>query len=256
MNSAYKWRWAAASETGTSHIKLGTRKQDALSCILVGDNEFPVFSGIICDGAGSAEFGGEGASVLCRIMTLAIREHFKSSYEMPVEEQVWTWIDSARESLAIAARRRSIKRQAFASTLVMLVSTPNDCLTVHIGDGAIVGRERSGAWRAISWPESGEYASTTFFVTEDPAPKVRIAHFDPDFDAIALFSDGIENLALDQRSMVPHEPFFHTMMSPLDATPGIGKNNKLSAALASFLNSEKVCQRTDDDKSLILASAR
>ncbi len=46
------------------------------------------------------------------------------------------------------------------------------------------------------------------------------------------------------------------MMTPLDQTPTAGKSLSLSAALADFLGSERVCERTDDDKSLILISTQ
>ncbi len=251
-----RWRWATASQIGTSHVRLGTRKQDALRCFLTGEDSSPVLCAIVCDGAGSAEYGGQGASLVCRILSVSIREHFRSAREIPTEDQVWAWIDLARDSLAVAAERKATRRQAFATTLVMLVATPEKILTVHVGDGAIVAREKSGVWRALSWPESGEYASTTYFVTEDPAPKVRILSVPVEFDAIAIFTDGIENLALDHKAMTPHEPFFRNMMSPIDNAPSSGKVRSLSDALASFLKSEKVCSRTDDDKSLILASVR
>jgi hypothetical protein len=155
----------------------------------------------------------------------------------------------------LAAERRSVRRQAFASTLVMLVIVDDALLVVHVGDGAIVARHLDKGWQTLSWPENGEYASTTYFVTDDPSPRVRIARFPAEYDAYALFSDGIEDLALNQQAMIPHEPFFRTMIGPLDGLATPGKSVLLSAALATFLSSPRVCDRTDDDKSLILASA-
>jgi hypothetical protein len=176
--------------------------------------------------------------------------------ELPTDEDIWGWIDLARDRLAVAAERRATRRQAFASTLVLLAATEDSLLIVHVGDRAVVAREKGAAWDVLSWPENGEYASTTYFLTDDPAPKVRICRLAADFDAYAVFSDGIENLALDQKAMIPHEPFFRSMMTPLDAVADMGKSAGLSEALANFLNSKRVCERTDDDKSLILASAR
>ncbi len=250
-----RWRWAAASQIGTSHIRLGTRKQDALRCFLAG-GEAAVLCAIICDGAGSATFGGEGASLICRVLSGSLRSHFRVARGLPADEVVWSWIDFARDRLAIAAEGRETRRQAFASTLVMLVAALEGVLVVHVGDGAAVARDNAGAWHSLSWPENGEYASTTYFLTDDPAPKVRISRHETGFDAFALFSDGIENLALDQKALIPHEPFFRHMISPLDQTPTTGKSLSLSAALADFLGSGRVCERTDDDKSLILISTQ
>lgn len=215
-----------------------------------------IFCGIVCDGAGSASFGGEGASIICRIFSVALRNHFKKTQVLPTEEDVWEWLDHARDCLSIAAEKRDVERRAFAATLVLLVARDGEQLIVHVGDGAIVGRDRTGVWQALSWPENGEYASTTYFVTDDPAPKTRIVRSAHDMDGFAVFSDGIEDLALDLVAITPHAPFFRTMISPLDNLEGVGKDITLSKALGSFLEGSRVCEKTDDDKSLILVSAQ
>lgn len=250
-----RWRWATASEIGTSHITLGTRKQDATASFLVG-NSREIFCAIVCDGAGSAPFGGEGASVVCRKFSQSLKEHFSTTTSFPDDQRIWDWLDEARDRLSVAAGKREVDRRAFASTLVVLVARDGEQLTAHVGDGAIVGRLRSGAWQALSWPENGEYASTTYFVSDDPAPRARIARTDHEFDGFAIFSDGIEGLALDLAGAIPHEPFFRTMMSPLDKLEHTGKDPALSQALGNFLASRRVCEKTDDDKSLILVSTR
>jgi hypothetical protein len=245
-------RWAAASERGTSHFRLGTRKQDAMACFRAGGG---VSCAIVCDGAGSADFGGEGASVVCRTMTERLRSHFRDNVGLPGDDEIRSWVDIARDRIGLAADKRGETRRAFASTLVMLVATNNGVLTAHVGDGAVVART-ADAWQTLSPPENGEYASTTFFVTDDPSPRLRIARFAAAYTGFAVFSDGIENLALDQRTAAPHEPFFKTMLGPLDKVNEGGKSVKLSVALAAFLNEPRVCEKTDDDKTLLLISAQ
>jgi hypothetical protein len=210
---------------------------------------------IVCDGAGSAQFGGEGASILARTMAQSLREHFRQGTMLPEDDEVWSWIDSARDRLGIAADRRHATRRAFASTLVMLVATGGKILTAHIGDGAIVAR--SGAyWETLSPPENGEFASSTYFVTDDPIPRLRLDRREGAWAGFAVFSDGIENLVLDHRTDAPHEPFFNKMIAPIDALTEPGKNAELSSALAAFLRGPKVCDKTDDDKTLLLLSSQ
>jgi hypothetical protein len=248
-----RWRWAAASQIGSAHQKLGIRKQDAWQCFVVGR----IFCAIVCDGAGSAQFGGEGASVVCRIASTAIRSHLRETGRLWSDEEAWRCIDLVRDTLAHAAERRHVPRRNFASTLIMLVAAPEDLMIVHIGDGAVVARDQSGVWRALSWPESGEYASSTYFVTDDPAPRVRFTRFQESYDGFAVFSDGIENVALDLQAKQPHEPFFRSMLNPLDRmVTTLGKNFELSQALSNFLGSERLCAKTDDDKTLIICSGR
>lgn len=251
-----RWRWALASQIGTSHVRLGTRKQDALKTFTLKDQYGrQILCAMVCDGAGSAQYGGEGASLTCRLISQAVRQHFSHTDVMPNTVEIWSWIDAVRDCMAHAAQNREALRKNFACTLVLLIAREDESIIVHVGDGAIVGRDRDGEWKALTWPENGEYASSTYFVTDDPEPRVRFVKSDECYTAYALFSDGIEDLALDQKAMTAHVPFFTSMIRSIDNLSGEGKDQGLSAALASFLDSDRVCERTDDDKSLILLSA-
>lgn len=223
-----------------------------MACFRAGQR---AFCAIVCDGAGSAEHGGEGASVICRTLAEALRAHFRDKGDLPSDDEIWSWVDTARDRIGLAAERRGKTPRAFASTLVMLVATEDVVLTAHVGDGAVVARVAED-WETLSPPENGEYASMTFFVTDDPSPRLRIARFAAAYTGFAVFSDGIEHLALDHRTDAPHEPFFKTMLGPLDKESGDGKNAKLSVALGAFLDGPRVCEKTDDDKTLLLISSQ
>lgn len=245
-----------ASQIGTSHIRLGIRKQDALKTFTIfGKDSQQTLCAMVCDGAGSAEYGGQGASLTCRLLSQAIRQHFAQTDVMPNTAEIWAWIDTVRDRMVQAAKNKSVARKSFACTLVLLIARQNENIVVHIGDGSVVGRNQLGEWKTLTWPENGEYASSTYFITDDPVPHVRFVDIDELYTAYALFSDGIENLALDQRAMTAHAPFFMNMIRPLDSLSSEGKNQDLSTKLAAFLDSARVCERTDDDKSLILLSA-
>jgi hypothetical protein len=69
-----------------------------------------------------------------------------------------------------------------------------------------------------------------------------------------MFSDGIENLVLHQATKTVHQPFFNTMLGPVRRSAEPGVNTLLSQGLRVYLASPTICDRTDDDKSLILAS--
>jgi uncharacterized membrane protein len=53
-----------------------------------------------------------------------------------------------------------------------------------------------------------------------------------------------------------HPQFFNPMMRPVDAALGKGRLVELSDKLATYLAGPSVCERTDDDKTLILISGR
>lgn len=226
-----------------------------MACFGAGDDGRALCA-IVCDGAGSAEYGGEGASVICHTMAVALRQYFKRNQELPGDDDIWSWVDTARDRISLAAEKRGKTPRAFAATLVMLLATKDAVLAGHVGDGAVVARAADQSWLTLSPPENGEYVSMTYFVTDDPSPRLRISRLADAYTGFAVFSDGIEHLALDYRTDAPHAPFFRSMLDPLDKDAGNGKSAKLSAALAAFLAGPRVCEKTDDDKTLLLISAR
>jgi hypothetical protein len=73
-------------------------------------------------------------------------------------------------------------------------------------------------------------------------------------DAFALFSDGVGDLALSVMDKRAHPGFFNPMMRPVDGAVASGKLPELSQKLRSYLAGSSVCERTDDDKTLVLLS--
>lgn len=244
------WRWASASVIGTSHIQNGDRLQDAYAVAEFGNGGFLA---VVSDGAGSAKFGAYGAWLTCRFLSVRFREWVRDNPDLPSNEELADWIDELRDRIsAIATRRESTPRQ-FAATLAAIVVTSEVAVTLHIGDSAIVGRKGT-EWHVLCWPENGEYASTTYFVTDDPEPRLNITRHSREHDAFALFSDGVGDLALSHLQQNAHPQFFDPMIRPVDAVSGKGRLIELSATLATYLAGPSVCERTDDDKTLILIS--
>jgi hypothetical protein len=244
------WRWAVASVVGSSHIATGLPCQDAYAIrSLNGGSLFAV----VADGAGSAEFGRQGAWHLVRHLCSRVQDKFSEDNCLPTDEEIWDWIDEYRDLANTLASSRDAQTRQFACTLAALIISPDGVLAIQVGDSAAVGRN-NGDWASLIWPENGEYASTTYFVTDDPEPRLKIHRFAEPFDAFAVFSDGIGEIALLQIEERPFEGFLDPMMSPIDARDDAGKLTDLSNALARYLGSPAVCERTDDDKTLILIS--
>lgn len=73
-------------------------------------------------------------------------------------------------------------------------------------------------------------------------------------ESFSCFSDGIENLVLHYATKTVHDPFFNAMIEPVRASTATGLDALLSESLVRYLSAERVCDRTDDDKSLVLAT--
>ena len=208
---------------------------------------------VVADGAGSAQFGAYGAWLTCRFLKVRFREFLRDQAAFPSDSQLYEWIDDLRDQIAAAAGRRNTTSRQFAATLAAVLVSPTDVLTMQIGDSSVVAR-KAGEWDVLCWPENGEYASTTYFVTDDPEPRLHIARMPREHDAFALFTDGVGDLALLHSEQRAHLGFIEPMMRPVDDASARGRLGDLSAKLATYLAGPKVCARTDDDKTLLLIS--
>jgi hypothetical protein len=249
-----QWTWASASFAGTSHLKSDLRLQDAFSCskISIENNEF--FYSVISDGAGSASHGGEGASIVSRTFALEIRKFLSNGARFPSLSIIESWIDIARDRIYSASCNRKLIPRDFASTLVCIISNSFSSVIIHIGDGAVVIHDKNlNEWQVPIWPSHGEYASTTFFVTDEIFPNLKTIFIAKEIDCIVSFSDGLERLALDFNLQKAHIPFFDSITKPVFDSNIKGKDFELSKLLKKYLNSPSINARTDDDKSLIIS---
>jgi hypothetical protein len=163
------------------------------------------------------------------------------------------WIDNVRDSIASKATQLKRLPRDFAATLVAAIVSSTYLVQAHIGDGACVLRaSESSDYVVPSWPSHGQYASTTYFLTDDPQPRLNFVTLEGAFDCVAVFSDGIEHLVLQMDIQTAHMPFFNSMFAPL-ARASAGRDRRLSNELRQFLSSDLVTAKTDDDKTILLA---
>jgi len=249
------WSWIGACSTGSSHIKSGTGCQDSGACIEVPCGESTALIAVVSDGAGSARFSSIGSRAVVRTMARQLVDFVRCIPASPTitAELAREWLDASRDRVSNIANAMDAKPRDFAATLVAAVVLPSGMTVCHVGDGACAARRQGQQnWEVASWPAHGEYASTTFFVTDDPEPNLRLTYWDGDFSDLAIFSDGLERLALDFANNSAFNPFFDPMSAPLAGLPP-GRGRALSSHLRAFLGGPKVAERTDDDKTLIVA---
>lgn len=250
-----RWSWVGACSTGTSHLRVGAACDDAGACIEVDTELGASLVLVVSDGAGSAELSRIGSRIVTRAFCESADLYLRgggpvSAIDIEIANE---WLDNIRDRLALAAKRENVPLKAFASTLVGCVVQSDTTIIIHVGDGGCALRFSGEAlWQVPSWPAQGEFASTTFFVTDDPSPNISFTQINGLVEEVALFSDGLERLALDFSSKSAFAPFFNSMFNAIkDRTPG--RQRELSKNLRSFLNGQSVVERTDDDKTLLMA---
>jgi Protein phosphatase 2C len=250
------WHWAGACSIGSSHLKTGLECQDRASCVALNVDGTQYLSVVVSDGAGSAREAAHGASLVCTGFQRLLLRHIRTNRPAAItQETVADWLDEIRERINATAVAAGLSPRDYAATLVAAVVAPDHAVVAHVGDGAVVLRAKeSGEWSVPSWPFHGEWANTTRFVVDDPQATVDLVHLEGAFDRIAVFSDGIEYLVLDHKKRTAPAPFFERLIHPLAGAPHPGRDRRLSKHLRAYLDSERLCEATDDDKSLVLGA--
>lgn len=243
----------AASEVGTSHIANGKSCED--SCWAQVDltaSGQPILSIFVSDGAGSASYGGAGAELAIRAAAAFIEKKLEFA-EFGLNDELAVECGMAvREHIYSHAESEGLKARDFACTFLGVICSQNATLVMQIGDGGIVLDVGNGLEVPIV-PMIGEYANMTQFITDDDAVVMLTTKlYNAPASYVAVFSDGIQRLALNMATNTPHEPFFAPFFKVLTSvTPE--QEIQLQHALIAFLRGEAVNERTDDDKTLAFA---
>lgn len=252
------WRSVYASAKGTSHIESNQPCQDSCRCesiLTAKGKEFLVM--IASDGAGSAPLSDEGSKMVCQLFFEELSQFLKKEQKLNqiTEEYARQFLRYASDSIEHEAKARTITKRDFAATLLMAIVGNEDAVFLQLGDGAIV-IDSDNAYAPIFWPQSGEYANQTYFVTDTSADQnLNFAFVDKKINEVALFTDGIQGLALKYDIQGAHTPFFKPLFAYLQSASE-EVMPQLNEQMEAFLNSEAVNAKTSDDKTLILACRR
>jgi hypothetical protein len=172
------------------------------------------------------------------------------SESRPEETAIESWVDAARERVIEEAAAQCVIPRQLACTLLVAIVGTDWAVFAQIGDGVMIYNGDNG-YEFVFWPDIGEYANTTRFLTdEDYRNHLKIDFKDRNINELALMTDGLQMLALDFKESRVHdrffEPLFRTIRSNTD-------EDSLQKSLLDFMDSKRVNDRTDDDKTLFLA---
>jgi hypothetical protein len=250
-----KWKAIGQSVIGTSHAATGSLCDDSHEFRIVNQDENgEIFVGVVCDGAGSAEFGGEAAQIACSVAVNQLTDlviGFKHIEESNVREIAENIFDKLKD----LSTERDIQLNEFSCTFLGCILMPERSVFFQIGDGAIIRSDELGYYTLLWWPDNGEYQNVTTFLIDDPSiSNLKVKILEEASNEVALFTDGLQLLALNTIDKTVHQPFFYPMFQALRRVKTDEEISVVNTKLGDYLNSDGVNLRTDDDKSLILVT--
>ncbi len=248
------WMVIGAAVQGLSHQKQGLPCQDALEYRCLSGGALLV---ALADGAGSATRSELGARAAVQSAIDSLASSLESSQPTDCcdwEEVFWDTFENARAALKQLSEERDEPLRDFATTLTCLGATPEQLIVGQLGDGAVVVRGVDGVLDTVTTMQRGEYANETYFLTQEHAlEQVAIQVINLPIQALAVMSDGLTRLALKRPTNEPYLPFFEPLFAFVEESVASNDSAQANEALTAFLASPRVCERTDDDKALVLA---
>jgi len=248
-----EWRVLAASVCGTSHLKNQQLCQDAHHWQILPDN---ILVAAAADGAGSASQGKVGAMVAVEtaIETISLKEITREALadDATVQSLLTEAMLAARKAVEDEAAAAKKQPQDLATTLIVMVATPEFVAVAQIGDGLAVAKDSTGNLLALTMPDNGEYINETTFLTSPGALEaVQMRLWRETIVNVGVLTDGLQMLALNMVVSEPHKPFFFPLFDFVANTEdkAVAKEH-----LVKFLRSDRITQRTDDDLTLIIAA--
>jgi len=249
------WKAIGHSAVGTSHTANEKGCDDAVQYSVVKSG----LTGetMICcasDGAGSAIYASLAADMATKYMADALAGLAEAGHRL-VEADIYALAEELYDLLEGEALKQEVELNEFSCTLLGCYVTGGRAIFFQIGDGAIVRNDGAGNYAYLWWPHNGEYQNTTSFVVDDRnLQNLRVAILEEQVDEVAIFTDGLQLLALNTESETVHQPFFTDLFKYLRMADEADKVAVLNRKLAEYLDSRVINDRTDDDKTLFLAT--
>lgn len=248
------WSYLNVSVKGTSHEAKNIPCQDNNYCSIVQDiNGAQILIAIVSDGAGSASKADIGSSETCTKFSAFLIDCLKNGMVLNAftEKFFKSWIVEFQNELATKATSEELTIRDYASTFLAAIVSAESACFVQIGDGAIVIKGEDDEYSYMFVPQNGQYANQTFFITDEKAvERFQFEYIEKPINQIAMFSDGIQNLVLDVQNFTVNQNFFSEWFNWLSEIKDQNIGKKI---LEDYLNSPKINERTNDDKTLILA---
>ncbi len=248
------WKAVTHSAIGTRHLAKEIPCQD------FGDFKIKngLLFGAVADGAGSAKFSDIGAK-------LAVQTWIESAIHK-IEAQtldceaiadldfksIFTDItQGVLARLEAEATQGEFPLRELGCTLLSFIASDSWIAAMQIGDGFIVCQPlESEEYELLFRPDKGEFINETLFVTSKGAiQELQFSFQHGPQKFICAATDGLEKVAISYQNWAPHQPFFKPFKDCLQLIPEPTEQHDY---IQTFLESDRLNARTDDDKTLLL----
>lgn len=248
------WRATVHSAIGTRHAQRGVPCQDYGDYII----QDTAIIGAISDGAGSAQYSDIGAQLAVKTALDSLQQWLNQ--QPSLEQQVIEQQAESAFSDALKATVQVLEQEAEAGnyalrelgcTLLTFMATPSWIAAMQVGDGFIVVKaSETDPYQLLFQPEKGEFINETVFVTSEQAlDSMQVAVQAGIQPLVCVATDGLEKVAIRFQDWQPHPPFFAPFMSCLES---MEDPEERQTYLETFLNSDRLNAKTDDDKTLLM----
>jgi hypothetical protein len=259
-------RLVAVAVRGSSHIREGKPCEDSFRFIVMLDGSVVIAVG---DGAGTADLAGLGSRLAVDTAIASLQQSVKDESRLIAAEPMRTRTQrgsgvqvpvliQAFEETHSALRREAATQEcdlrALNTTLLLaLISPHGDVQAGQVGDGAVVCY-RDGHYELVTGPPETEYANETYFITQqDWRDHLAVGRSETPAEMIALFSDGIQRLALSRsdHQWRPRAGFLAPLHEHLAKAPSV---ESVSEDIKVLFRSDSVRRHTADDLSLVMVT--
>lgn len=251
------WRCTGISVRGQSHARDGKPCQDAQGWAQVNDTLI-----LACaDGAGSAAHAEWGSALAVETAVAHIISHAMGwrmandpeGRQANLLDALDGAFQSARDALTELAEREQVALRDLAATLLLAVVSDGHTAAAQIGDGAIVySVDGHKEFNTLTTPVHGKYVNETVFLTqENYTDYLQLQEIEGSARHLALFSDGFEPVAIKYATGEPNPGLFAGLFEFMSDT---SSQDIRKDAVTRLLTGERIAERSDDDKTLVLAT--
>lgn len=202
----------------------------------------------IADGAGFAKHADLAARIAVE-RALELMAACDRDLNDISEADISGWLTGVRQRLESEASASGTDLTDYSCTLLGALIENGMGHFWQLGDGGWVVQSANGI-EVATWPSSGEFINQTVFVSSDGYWEKWTQASMKEITAVLGFTDGLEHMALDYPTQTARETFVGKLFAALASSP---KPADVETQILSLLSSQLVNERTDDDKTMVLA---